>query len=234
MIRTRQSATRLGWLGLAAVLAIFGFARTQEGWRLEPLDAFVHAQWWGLPQTERPVRLSDWRPSSGNGRTWAAYSQVLLEEANRRSGTVEVAGARAEAEAATLRALALGPAESAAWARLALLQVNGSRRGEALAALDLSLQTGPDARGISWLRSRLGLYLWEDLNSSQREGIGTDIRRLWRQQPSAGLPYPRQALVRFAHGVGRLDAVREALPIGERAQLAARLQSVLREIAGGS
>lgn len=234
MRRVRLLAGRWGWLALAALLAVSGFVRTGEGWRLEPLEAFVHAQWWGLPQPERPLRISDWRPSGGDGRAWAAYSQVLLEAVNQRADTADPHGARAEVEAAVVRALALAPAQSAAWARLSLLRLNDNRRVGALAALGLSLRTGPAARGDVWLRSRLGLYLWEDLKALEREGIEADIRRLWQQQPSAGLPYPRQALVRFAYGIGRLDAVRQALPIGEHAHLAARVRSVLREIAGAS
>lgn len=222
----------LVWLAAAALLALTGLERTLEGWRLEPLEAYIHAQWWGLPAGPLPRRLADWRPEAADGRRWAAFSQAALDAAERPGAAA--AGLAAETEAAAERGLALAPAQPSAWARLALLRLNRGDHDGARAALTLSWRTGPEIRGLAWLRSTLALFHWEGLDADGRRAAGRDLRRLWRQRPSAALPYPRQALVRFAHGIGRLDAVRDALPKGEHALLAERIKSVLMEAAGAS
>jgi hypothetical protein len=145
-----------------------------------------------------------------------------------------VEAATAEALAAAETALGLAPAQAAAWARLALLRANQGNRAGSGQALQLSFKVGPRHRGVTWLRCRLGLYLWEEMPVDGKAGTAADIRRLWQQPPNAKLPYPQDALVRFAHGIRRLDAVREALPKGENALLDRRITSVLKETAGAS
>jgi hypothetical protein len=136
--------------------------------------------------------------------------------------------------AAVRHALALGPAQPSAWVRLSVLELNQGRPEAASAALMQSWRTGRAIGNFAWLRSKLGLYLWDQLPVGAKHYVSGDVVRLWDQSATASLPYPRQALVRFAHGIGRLDAVREALPIREHALLAERIQSVLMEAAGAS
>jgi hypothetical protein len=222
----------LAWLAVVALLAWAGLARTAEGWRLEPLEGYIHAHWWGLPAGSLPARLEDWQPENADGRRWAAFSQAVLDAAERPGAPA--ASLAAKAEAAVERGLALAPAQPSAWARLALLRLNRDEHDGARAALVLSWRTGPQVRGLAWLRCRLALFLWDGLGEDGKLAAAGDLRQLWQQKPSAALPYPRQALVRFAHGIGRLDTVRDALPKGERALLAERIKSVLMEAAGAS
>lgn len=223
--------SRLAFLALAGVLCTAGVLRLAEGWRLEPLTAYSHAKWWGLPGNDLSADPGIWQPDNNNGRLWAALSQVTLDAANSQNASGSLV---LEAKEAAVRALALAPAQPSAWARLSVIELNLGRRQAAMAALAQSWRTGPDIRSLAWLRSRLGLFLWDSLPDRAKGAARRDLVRLWRQQPTAGLPYPRQALVRFAHGIGRLDAVREALPIREHALLAERIQSVLMEAAGAS
>lgn len=223
-------AWRLALASLSLMLAVAGGQRMLEGWRLEPLEAYVHAAWWDLPQPALPSRMQDWQPESRNGRAWAAFSQAALDNANASPGPATVGQARAAVETA----LMLAPAQAAAWARLSLLRLNQGDRAGANQALALSFVAGPENPALAWLRSRMGLFLWEGLPARVKAGVAGDLRHLWRQPASAGLPYPQDALVRFAHGIRRLDAVREALPIGEHALLAERIKSVLKETAGAS
>lgn len=228
---SRPLPARLAFALVASFLCVAGAQRLTEGWRLEPLAAYGHAKWWGLPVGGVPADPTVWQPDSSNGRLWAAYSQVLLEAANGRDNPAALAE---EAMAAVRRALTLGPAQPIAWVRLSVLELNQGRREAASTALMQSWRTGPSIRNLAWLRTRLGLYLWDRLPVGAKHYVSSDVVRLWGQSATAALPYPRQALVRFAHGIGRLDAVREALPIREHALLEERIQSVLMEAAGAS
>lgn len=227
----RPVLTRLPFVLLSSALFVAGIQQLAEGWRLEPLTAYSHAKWWGVPDSGAPSDPAVWRPESSDGRHWAAYSQVLLEAANGRGAAAALAE---EATAAVKYALALGPVQPSAWARLSVLELNRGGREAAVAALMQSWRTGPAIRNLAWLRGRLGLFLWDRLPVQAKGYARSDLARLWDQKATAALPYPQQALVRFAHGIGRLDAVREALPIREHALLAERIQSVLMEAAGAS
>lgn len=227
-----RSGRRVVLGGLALMLLAAGGSRMLEGWRLEPLEAYVHAAWWGLPQQPLPSRLQDWQPDNRNGRAWASFSQATLDHANSKAESdPETVG---QARAAVETALMLAPAQAASWARLSLLRANQGDLAGARLALKLSFAAGPENRPLAWLRGRLGLFLWEELTVPVKAGVAGDLRRVWAQPASRGLPYPQDALVRFAHGIRRLDAVREALPMGEHALLAERIKSVLKETAGAS
>jgi hypothetical protein len=229
---SRRVAVRLALMVLAALLAVHGASGVVEGWRLAPLDAFVHAVWWGGTPPALPARIADWQPQLDNGRAWAAYGQAALAVLDSSESSRHAGGEAAIADAAIQRALTLAPAQPASWVRFALLRLNQVDRDGAREALSLSLRTGPAQRGIAWLRCRLGLYLWDDLGHADRVAVATDIARFWWQKPTAAMPYPQFALIRFARGIGRLDTVREALPNSERALLEERLQTVIKEVAG--
>ena len=231
-MRLGQVCVSLAAAALMTLLVWQGVTVLRERWRLAALDSFVHARWWGNPSPATlPSSLTDWRPGNSDGRRWAGYSQALVMAANTRTaGRFHLL----YAAAATEKSLSLTPAQPAAWARLALLRLNLGANDKALAALRLSWRTGPAMRGLAWARSQLALYLWPVLPDADRRAAISDIRQVWRQAASAALPYPRQALVRFAHGAVRLDAVREALPKGEHALLDKRIQSVLMEAASAS
>jgi hypothetical protein len=72
------------------------------------------------------------------------------------------------------------------------------------------------------------------LPPAARRGIQQDIRAVWQLPASADLPYPRHALIRFAHSAGRLDTVRAAVMKGDQAAFAAIRRSVVKEVNGGS
>ena len=221
---------RIALAMLALCLCVSGLPVAVEGWRLEPMAAYGNAQWWGVAGGGLPADPAVWRPGRQNGRDWAGYSQAVLDAA-AGCGPAAAEYVR-EARTAALHALTLAPAQPSVWARLSVIELNLGRSSPARDALLLSWQTGPDLRSLAWLRTRLGLYLWDRLPDGAKSHAGRDLARLWRQPAMADLPYPRQALVRFAHGIGRLDAVRETLPEREHALLAERIQSVLMETAG--
>lgn len=223
--------SRLVFVVLTGTLCTAGVLRLAEGWRLEPLTAYSHAKWWGMPEGDPPADPTIWRPHNNNGRLWAALSQATLDAANSRNADTPLV---ADARVSAVRALALAPAQPAVWARLSVIELNLGRQEAALAALIQSWRTGPAIGNLAWLRGRLALFLWDSLPNRAKGAARSDLVRLWGQKPTPELPYPQQALVRFAHGVGRLDAVREALPIREHALLAERIQSVLMEAAGAS
>ena len=223
-----------GLVVLAVCLGIAGGGRLAEGWRLDPMNAYVHAEWWGLSKQVLPDGLTGWQPKNADGRAWAGYSQAALDWANTRGEVVPFETGAETAANAVERALTLAPGQPAAWARLSLLRLNHDHMRGAAEALAFSLKLGPRVSNLAWLRSRLGLFLWQYLSDSEKRSIEGDIRRLWHQRPSVGLLYPQDALIRFAHSIGQLDAVREALPIGERPQLNRRIASVLQEVAGAS
>jgi hypothetical protein len=118
--------------------------------------------------------------------------------------------------------------------RLALLRLNRDDRAGAISALVQSLHTGRKVHELGWLRTRMGLYLWADLGSEIQAGIALDIRAVWRDGPTAALPYPQHDLISFAHGIGRLDAVSDSLPMDEWLLLKRRLATVLKEPASAS
>ena len=177
--------SRVALLVAAAIVATAGYSQTPEGWRLDPLDAFIHAGWWSLPQQELPPKIEVWKPASRDGRTWTAYSQAAVEFANAQAGPSMVEATTAEALAAAETGLGLAPAQAAAWARLALLRANQGNRAGSGQALQLSFKVGPRHRGVTWLRCRLGLYLWEEMPVDGKAGTAADIRRLWQQPPNA-------------------------------------------------
>ncbi len=206
---TTGGLSRLLMAAIAGLLAFNGLQQIGEGWRLEPT-------------------------ASQNGWAWAAYSQAMLDHANAQKDPTAIAAATANAQAAAETALRLAPAQPGTWARLALLRANQGNIAGALQALDRSFRTGPEIIALASLSSRLGLYLWEDMQPGMKARLAADLRHLWRQPASAKLPYSQVALVRFTHGIRRLDAVRKALPQGEHALLNERIISVLKETAGAS
>ena len=196
---------RIGGAALALLLLWQAAAGFSEGRRMAPLAAYVHAAWWQAGEQTDPVALLAEPPGRADGRAWSAYGQVALAAARQRSQAAAGHRDLEVAERATRRALALGPAQAAAWARLALIAVNRGDARMAAAALGRSLALAPNAPALAWLRSKLGLYLWDGLRQAERVGVRHDLARVWRQPPSEALPYPRQALQRYAASLGQSE-----------------------------
>jgi|GEM_PF-5739459 len=193
--------------GLALVLAacLFWFAgeRLRDGSRMAPLTAFVHQSWWGLGQAFPQTAMPSVIPRSGDGRAWSMLAQAALDRADRVADPAAREPFLALAETATQRALRLSPALASTWARLSLIAVNRDRAGLAVRALARSQALAPHGPGLAWPRAKLGLYLWGRLDGRARAGVATDVATVWHQQPTSALPYPRQALQRFAVGLNR-------------------------------
>ncbi|MCA8930074.1 MAG: hypothetical protein KDC18_18600 [Alphaproteobacteria bacterium] len=190
---------------LAALVLLWqGGERLREGWRMAPLVASIHAVWWGRGQAPPPAEVLQTPPRRADGRAWSAYGQVALAAAERSPNPAERNRLIALAETATRRALALGPAQASAWARLSLIALNRGDRVGAVRALARSLALAPNGPHLAWPRVRLGLYLWDGLGAPAQAAVARDLARVWRQPPSAGLPYPRQAVARYAQSIGRL------------------------------
>ena len=56
-------------------------------------------------------------------------------------------------------------------------------------------------------RTKLGLYLWDELDTGAQAAVARDLHRLLRQPPTAALPYPAAALDRYAEAIGRSGLV---------------------------
>jgi hypothetical protein len=196
----RRAGKRLRLLCLVPALLLVwqGCERLLEGWQIAPLAAYVHAEWWGRGAAPPLTTVLAVEPGRADGRAWSAYGQAALTLAERSEDKAARARYLDMAEAATRKALRLGPAQAAAWARLALISVNRAEPDLAALALARSLALAP-----AWPRVKLGLYLRPLLGGPARAGIAADVARLWQQPPSAGLPYPRAALRRYAEEVGR-------------------------------
>jgi len=229
------SAVILRAFGLvtAGLLAGFGGWHFAEGWRLQELRSFSHAGWWDRSGVLSSAAMEVSRPATADGRAWSSYSHALLAWADKRpaGGTPDALSA---AESAVRRAVTLAPVQPSAWARLALLRLNAEDSESAVEALAWSYRTGPAVSRLAWLRSRIGLFLWTSLDCAEKAAVAADIRRVWGKRASARLPFPQATLVRFAHGIQRLDAVRIALPRGEHPLLAKRIEAAIKEAAGAS
>lgn len=209
--RARRGGGRLLWLLPAAALLWQGGLCLMEAWRTAPLSAHVRAAWRGeaVPPPEAAV-LAAALPGRADGRAWSAYGQVAMAAAERSTGAAPRDRLLAVAEAATRQGLRLGPAQAATWARLAFIAVDRRAPDRAAAALVRSLQLAPNASHLAWPRLRLGLYLWDRLDAEARAGIAKDVARLAQAAPTRSLPYPRQALLRYAAALGR-DGLAKAL-----------------------
>lgn len=196
---------RAGVGALALLLLWQAAASLSEGRRMAPLAAYVHAAWWQAGAALDPVALLAEPPGRPDGRAWSAYAQAALAAARQRSHAAAREGDLELAQTAARRALALGPAQAATWARLALIAVNRGDARMATAALGRSLALAPNAAALAWPRSKLGLYLWGRLDTAERDAVGHDLARVWRQPPSEALPYPRQALQRYAASLGHAE-----------------------------
>lgn len=196
---------RIGGVALALLLLWQAATGFSEGRRMAPLAAYVHAAWWQAGERADPVALLAEPPGRPDGRAWSAYGQAALAAARQRSQAAARDGDLERAETATRRALALGPAQAAAWTRLALIAVNRGDARMAVAALGRSLALAPNAAALAWPRSKLGLYLWDGLRQAARAGVQRDLARVWRQPPSEALPYPREALQRYAASLGQAE-----------------------------
>ncbi len=194
---------RLPALVLASILLWQAATMFVESRRIAPLAGYVHAAWWNRGKHIGPETLLARLPARPDGRIWSAYAQALVAVAQHTAEPIARRQYLERAEGATRRALRLNPAQAAAWARLALIAVNLGDDGLAMAALSRSLALAPDGANLAWPRAKLGLYLWEGLGGAQRAGIAADLGRVWRQSPSAALPYPRQAIMRYAESLGR-------------------------------
>lgn len=183
-----------------------------EGWRIAPLAAYVHAAWWGRGDQPDPAALLAALPGRADGRAWSGYAQAALAAAQIETDALARRRALDLAETATRQALTLGPAQAATWTRLALIAVNRGDTGMATAALARSLALAPNGAGLAWPRVKLGLYLWEHLDTGGRAGISGDLVRVWRRPPSEALPYPREALKRYAASLGRVELLAALLP----------------------
>mgnify|MGYP005723412473 FL=1 len=224
---------RLAAVGLALFLslaAVNQFRAAVDGW---DLAHYVSAKWWGRPAPPLPPNIEEWQPAIDDGRLWSSYGQAYLDWAALQPQGERDTALR-EVERVLVHALNLVPAQPAAWARLALVRLNLGDEAGARHATAMSYRTGPRAIGVAWLRSRLALWLWPSLDAEMRMLAGADFGRTWQRKPAASLLYPKAALVRFAHGLGRIDAIRQALPLAERADLQIHIDAILLEAAHAS
>ncbi len=203
----RNRGWRWLWLLPALALLWLGSARLIEGWRIWPLVQYVHAAWWQGAAPAAPADLLATAPGRPDGRMWSAYGQVVLAAASGTADAEERRRLLERADRATRKALSLSPAQAATWARLSLIALNRGDRTTAVRALRRSLALAPNATNLVWPRAKLGLYLWAELDREGRAGVARDVRRLSRQAASAALPYPRQALERYAQAIGRQELV---------------------------
>ena len=212
----RSSAWRLLWLLPAVAMLWLGGTRVAEGWRTWPLMRYVHAAWWQRTAIPSPADLLATPPRRPDGRAWSAYGQALLAVADTKSDPAERIHHLDRADEATRRALRLSPAQAATWARLSLIALNRDDPDLAVAALQRSLTLAPNGVRLAWPRVKLGLYLWPRLNEAAQAGVASDVQRLLQQPASLALPYPDQALARFAERIGQRDLVTQLALAGAR------------------
>ncbi len=120
---------------------------------------------------------------SGRIRTDLALAQILLAEAQ---GTVlRPAPNLAKGAARNLEiGLAKGPANTHAWARLALVRyrIDGATR-EVAKLVSMSALIGLNEPRLVFPRIGLSLVLWERFDKSERELVLRQVRYAWRIDP---------------------------------------------------
>lgn len=187
---------------LASILLWQAASWFAESRRTAALAGYVHAAWWERGESVGPETLLASPPARPDGRAWSAYAQALVASARNTPDLAVRRQYLERADEAARRALRLSPAQAATWARLALIAVNRGNNSLAAAALSRSLVLAPRASRLAWPRAKVGLYLWEQLDGEGQAAIAADLGRVWRQPPGAELPYPRQAVMRYAASLG--------------------------------
>lgn len=120
--------------------------------------------------------------------------------------------------------LGRSPANPYPWTLLAYAEFlrAGTWTPEALAALRLSLLTGPHEPRLVWSRLRLNFLAWENLTESDRRLVEQQIRYAWAQDP--------KDLGRLAVDLNRVNLVRSALE--QVPDAAGAFEDVLKQITG--
>ena len=120
--------------------------------------------------------------------------------------------------------LGRAPANPYPWTLLAYAEFlrAGTWTPEALAALRLSLLTGPYEPRLVWSRLRLSFLAWESLTESDRDLVQQQIRYAWAQDP--------KDLGRLALDLNRVNLVRASLE--QVPDAPAAFEDVLKQVAG--
>ena len=192
---------------LALALLWLGCGHVDEGIRTGPLNQYVHAAWWQKGASPNREAILALEPRRLDGRAWSAYGQVMLAAAHEARQLRMRDRYLKAADAATRKALRLSPAQATTWARFSLIALNQGERGAAIDGLKRSLALAPNGVNLAWPRTKLGLYLWDELDTGAQAAVARDLHRLLRQPPTAALPYPAAALDRYAEAIGRSGLV---------------------------
>jgi hypothetical protein len=121
-----------------------------------------------LEISHKTEEIDAFRPWVGTAGVTAAALADLLKLAQKP----------ADRNPILLRFLAERPLSSADWLSLAGMRLAlGRPNKEILAALSLSLVTGPDEGGVMWQRGVFSLLAWERLSTNARDLAVTDLSR---------------------------------------------------------
>ncbi len=120
--------------------------------------------------------------------------------------------------------LGRAPANPYPWTLLAYAEFlrAGTWTPEALAALRLSLLTGPYEPRLLWSRLRLSFLAWDSLTDSDKSLVEQQIRYAWAQDP--------KDLGRLALDLNRVNLVRSSLE--QVPDAPAAFEDVLKQVAG--
>lgn len=165
----------------------------QEAVTVEDLQSVIDAQQRGL------FWVSDALMESQLG-----LAHLLLAEKRDRADPAAAIHLQ-HARQALRASLGRAPANPYPWTLLAYAEFldAGTWSPEALAALRLSLLTGPYEPRLLWSRLRLGLLAWDNLPESDQRLLLQQVRYAWAQDP--------KDLARLAIELKRVNLVRTAL-----------------------
>lgn len=199
---------------LAAAVALLAMALPRLGGELLALDGRrVVLDSRGLAGTD-PAAAAD--AIEGLETAVAAFAdpRLSLEIGYLALAAQEVRdpAVRAVATAATVRGLAVAPAQPSAWARLAFLRLHDGNPEAAARALRMSMVTGRVVPALQVDRARLGLTLLPWLDGEGRSLLARDIRSAWVLHPvelAAAIPASGAGFA--ARALAELSAAEQAL-----------------------
>jgi len=208
---------------LAALVAVMALPRLAAAVAELParavLEALRRGELRSLPGLRAAASAAEaglaWRESAElwNGLALLRQHQAQLAGLDLPGGPAQAL--LADAAAASVRALALAPADGYAWGRLAeaRLALHGPAAAAPAFARDLALASND--LGRLWQQVDLGLTLWTTLAAPEREALGLRFLQAGRRNPHLlawmaarrhGLGPVRDALAREAGLLSRFDA----------------------------
>ena len=117
----------------------------------------------------------DWVPTS---KAWTRIGYLELQRAKRATTPTDKTDHYLKADQAFTQALTISPMDSFTWARLTYtrLKTGGKEDGTAVAALRMSLLTGPYERNIAISQINYAISLWSQLTAAEKDDIRKKIR----------------------------------------------------------